>query len=178
MEENKKFKDMRFSTSEVETSFGVFVKQYKQKGKRYIYFYKEALVNINDIYMNAKCLTTKGFENLKQGITEEDIEIIKNAIVHYLPDNIEKNIHVINIKNNIYENYFKINFGTQYLLSDVKNDSIESLIRKYDIVDSLNDIEKSLIHYDENLIDHINAEYLLNGQQVFPWTDEEERICS
>ena len=83
----------------------------------------------------------------------------------------------INIQNNVYENYFKINFGIQYLLSDVKHDSIESLIRKYDIVDFLNDIEKSFIHYDENLIDYINAEYLLNGQQVFPWT-EEERICS
>lgn len=177
MEENKKFKDMKFLTSELETPFGVFVKQYKQKGKRYVYFYKEALVNINDIYMDAKCLTKQGFDHLKQEISEDDIDIIKNAIVHYLPDNIKNNIYVINIQNNVYENYFKINFGVQYPLSDVKHDSIESLIRKYDIVDFLNDIEKSFIHYDEKLIDYINAEYLLNGQQVFPWT-KEERICA
>lgn len=177
MEENKKFKDMKFSTSELETPFGVFVKQYKQKGKQYVYFYKEALVNINDIYMDAKCLTKQGFDHLKQEISEDDIDIIKNAIVHYFPDNIKNNIYIINIQNNVYENYFKINFGVQYLLSDVKHDSIESLIRKYDIVDFLNDIEKSFIHYDEKLIDYINAEYLLNGQQVFPWT-KEERICA
>lgn len=172
MNENKKLKDIRFSTSVVKTNSGIFVKKYKQKNKRYVYLYKEVLININDLYIKTKCLTTKQFYDMKNEVSEEDIEIMKTAITHYLSEFVDTDIHVININNSKYEKYFKIDFGIKYLLSDIQNVTIQSLLDKDNIISLLRKIERDLIFYDGSLMDNINAEYLLNGKQIFP--DQEQ----
>jgi len=164
MNENKKLKDIRFSTSVVKTNSGIFVKKYKQ----YIHLYKKVLININDLYIKTKCLTTEQFYDIKNDVSEEDIKIMKNAIMYYLSEFVDANIYIVKINDNKYEKYFKIDFGIRHPLSDIKNLTIQSLLDKENIVPLLDKIEKYLIFYDVKLIDNINAEYLLNGKQIFP----------
>lgn len=162
MNEKTQLQDIEFSTDILKTNSGILIYQYENNNKRYIHFYKEVLLNINDLYMNAKICSGEEYYNSEREINERDIRIIRSAIQFYIPNDITVKINNVRISQDPCDHYFKIHLERSYRFDFVTDLSIENLINSPEENISLHEIENNLIHYHNDLIDNINAEYLLN----------------
>lgn len=176
MNEKTKLKDIAVSPITEETESGVYFNQYEENGKRYFYFYKEVLLNINDLYMFSKGMIMKELNSTKHNLSLNDVLMMKNAIWHYLPERVNSNINHVNIAKNPHENYLKVHFGVKYNFSDIMDLSLEDIVNKTYGGITLNQISNNLVSYEDRFIDNINAEYLLNGVEENLEYDKEERI--